>query len=337
MSVFGPNQVEELFIGNAVAAETTAATFIASASDKELKLVGSDGAAIALGSNFKVLQKTAGSAAKNLNFEFSDIVEADSVKAVNLGVFSAEVPKQVTVSGFTGNETANATYEVFIKIVEDGGSLSAENFRFLYGSFVSGSTAPTAGAICDGIVETLQAAADASNPGEFLITKEAGDVVQILAVVQPANIGKESSRPTYFDVQAKAVSNGNDPATGLPTVYDFVVVTVDAESHPGVGTGKYVAQLEWFAKGYKYEPYREVSYPANFNTPYYADQSKNYNVIHIGYFKQRNSTIVERQYKVISIAVEYTDLASNAATNAVLADLRTILGTAAVPADLAVV
>ena len=58
------------------------------------------------------------------------------------------------------------------------------------------------------------------------------------------------------------------------------------------------------------------------------------------YFSPRKETSVERQYKVLTILVEKaTDTpANNAATNAVLADLRTAIGTlATVPANLAVV
>ena len=66
MSVFGPNQVEELIIGNAVATETTLADFISTASDQEIKILSADGTAPAAGEDFRVFQKTAGSAAKGL-------------------------------------------------------------------------------------------------------------------------------------------------------------------------------------------------------------------------------------------------------------------------------
>ena len=64
-----------------------------------------------------------------------------------------------------------------------------------------------------------------------------------------------------------------------------------------------------------------------------------YNVIQIKYFAPRNETSVERQYKVLTVLVEKAadNAASNAPTNSVLADLRTAVGTANVPANLAVV
>ena len=70
--MFGPNQVGELIVGNAVATETTVATFVSGASDKEIKVLSKDGTVVTAGKPFHVLQSTSGSAAKGLNFEFSD-------------------------------------------------------------------------------------------------------------------------------------------------------------------------------------------------------------------------------------------------------------------------
>ena len=88
MSVFGPNQVEELVIGTAVASETTVPTFISSASDKEIAVLSADGSAVAAGEKFKVLQKTSGSASKGLNYEFSDVIDPSKVEKVILKEFS---------------------------------------------------------------------------------------------------------------------------------------------------------------------------------------------------------------------------------------------------------
>ncbi len=66
-----------------------------------------------------------------------------------------------------------------------------------------------------------------------------------------------------------------------------------------------------------------------------------YNTIHIKYFSDRQSPTVEKQQKVLTILVDkITDVdASNAITNLVLADLRTIMPNATyfsiVPAALA--
>ncbi len=337
MSTFSTNQVENLIIGNAVASETAIGTFLSGASDQEIQVVAADGASnVASGSDFKVLQKT--SASSPLNYEFSDVIEADKVVSVNLGAYQAEAGKSVTVTGFSGTLQANATYEVFVRIMEDGGTLSPENFRFLYGNYVAGSTVPTAAAVTAGIVETLQKSADASNPGEFTISESSGVSVTVAANVLPANPAKSPQRPIYFDVQVAVKSNGYDPNTGIPTTYSILSTTVNNEAFPGVGTSKYVRNLEWFTKGFNNEVYRQTAYPADFNTPYYAETTDGYNMIHIRFKKSRISPTVEEQNAVLSIAVKMTPgtPASNAATNSVLARLRTILGSGNVPADLAV-
>ena len=70
--MFVPNQTGEILIGNAVATETTVPTFIASASDKELKVLSKDGTNVAAKKPFYVLQKADGIPG---GFEFSDKVD----------------------------------------------------------------------------------------------------------------------------------------------------------------------------------------------------------------------------------------------------------------------
>ncbi len=67
--MYGPNQVGEVVIGNAYAAQTTIQTFIASAADKSIKALSFDGTAPAANIPFSYFQKTAGNAAKGLNYE----------------------------------------------------------------------------------------------------------------------------------------------------------------------------------------------------------------------------------------------------------------------------
>ena len=337
MSVFGPNQVEELIIGDAVASETTAATFIASASDKEIKVLSADGTAPASGEDFKVLQKTA-STITGLNYEFSDTIPADKVDQVILKEYAAETLKSVRVEGFDGNLVANTTYTVEIRIYNDGGSLSPENFSVVSGYYVSGAVAPASAAVVrDGIVDSLNHNLTRRGGNEFVITTPNATETDILiaGAAQVAVPGKITGRQIEFDVTAKQFDNTavNHENLGLLTT------TVVSTNNPGNGTGKYAVNLEWFTKGYKYEVYRQTGFPADFTerTPFYASQSLNYNAIHIKYKKSRISPTVEEQPRVLTILVERANLAGNSNTNDVLTDLRTILGSGNVPADLAVI
>lgn len=335
MSVFGPNQVGELMIGNAVAAETTVPTFIADASDKELKVLSKDGSNVALGKEFYVLQKTAGSAAKNLNYEFSDGINPKSVDFVKAVKYSPEAPKKVFVSGFTGNVIQNATYEVFVRVMNDGGTLSPENFRFIYGNFVTDSNfAGSAEDIVDGIIDSLNKNVNSSyeDTGNFVFTKETVAVegtlgIEVSGQIQDNVVGKIDGRPVEFDVQVAVKDNCINGDCSTPAVYNVLEQTTRQEATPGIGTGKFVTNYEWFTKGYKYEPYRETGYPANFSSPFYGDKNATYNIITIGYHKERPYTNVEKQHKVLTIAVEEAQGTGNGnVTNAVLADIRTATG-----------
>ena len=340
MAVFGPNQVGELIVGNAVASETTAATFVTSASDKEIKVLSKDGTAPASGAPFYVLQKTSGTASKNLNYEFTDVVGANKVESVTLGAYTPAVAKVVTVSGFTVAPRVNTTYEVLVRILEDGGSLSVENFRILNGFYVTGDdvTGVTNDIIIDGIISNLQKSQEKEGSDSFTFVKSGTSIV-VTEVLKDSDPARDIADPVVFEVQAYIKSNNPNLATGAISVYSDLTTTVTTAGNVGVGTGKGIANYEWFTKGYKYEVYRDTGYPANFNTPYYAqDQSKTYNVINISYFSENNVVGVEKQYKQLTIAVEVTagDASTNAATNAVLADLRTAITSTSIPADLAV-
>lgn len=331
MSVFGPNQVEELIVGSAVAAETTLPTFKASASDTEIKILSADGSAPASGEDFKVFQKTAGDAAKGLDIEFSDVIKADKVKKVTLAEYTAEVQKQVTVTVDTA--VANTTYIVECRIYNDGGTLSPENFAIVSGYYSTGATAPSVTVIRDGLIASLNSNLVRRGDSELVVATSSTDAITITGKAQTAVPGKIIGKQIEFDVNTKSF----DETALIAENSGAISHEIDNENVAGKGTGKYAVNLEWFTKGYKYEVYRQTGYPADFGerTPYYTSQGTTYNVIHIKYFDDRDNPSVEKQNKVLTILVEFTNAASNAATNAVLADLRTILGTAVVPADLA--
>lgn len=333
MSIYGPNQVEELIIGNAVATETTLATFISTASDQEIKILSADGTAPAAGEDFRVYQKTAGSAAKGLNYEFSDVIKADKVKEVILKTYAAETQKSVSVGAFAPL-AANHTYAVEVRLFNDGGSLSPENFATITGYYVSGASAPTAAQVQAGILASLNANLTKRGGGELTVVDGGVDEIDITGQAQAVVPGKITGRLIEFDVTAKVFDNAAVNHENIATN----TVTETVANNPGRGTGKYAINLEWFTKGYKYDADRLAGWPADFGdrTPSYASAAGVYNVIHIKYFDDRNSPTVEQQEKVLTILIDKgTDTnPNNANTNLVLDDLQLILGAANVPADL---
>lgn len=330
MSVFGTNQREELIVGSAVASETTKDTFISSASDTEIKVLSADGSAPAAGEDFYLLQKA--DAAVN-GYEFSDKIKPSKVDKVILAEYSPEVQKSVTAT--VQSASTNTTYAVEVRVFNTGGSLSVENFDVVTGYYVTGSAVETVAAIRDGLITSLQN--NFRNRGNNEVTISAGGAGEINIVGQSQSVvrGKDIGSQIEFEVTGKSFSDPNlvQENTGL------ITVVVNSENNPGKGTGKYAVNLEWFTKGFAYDVYRGAGYPNDFveKVPYYTSQASNYNAIHIKYFSDRDNPTVEKQNKVLTVLVERTDLASNAATNSVLADLRTVLGTENVPANLAVV
>lgn len=337
--MFAPNQVGELIVGNAVATETTVADFIATASDKEIKLLSKDGTAPTAGKPFYFLQKTAGDSAKNLNYEFSDKIDPRYVEKITVAAYAPETAKSVKIDGFTGVGViaAQRTYEIDIRVENQ---LSPENFENIVGYYVTGEVlgSDTATTVRDGLIVSINKNLERRGNSEFTVVAD-GTGILVTEKIQDNIPGKIPGRKLLFTVTGKVfnnVSNGYNGNLGLLTS-----TLVDAGAY-GNGTGKFATNFEWFVKGYKYDPNRLMGYPADFfdRTPFYTTKSGTYATIQIVYFSPRKETSVERQYKVLTILLEVDaeNVATNAVVNSVLADLRTaMIDDTLVPANLAVV
>jgi hypothetical protein len=69
------------------------------------------------------------------------------------------------------------------------------------------------------------------------------------------------------------------------------------------GNGKKIADMEWFYMGERGDIYREMGFPNNFDTKYFANPSKTYDVMNIHYALSHTNGGVERSEKDITIAV----------------------------------
>lgn len=335
--MFAPYQVGELIVGNAVATETTVATFIATASDKEIKVLSKDGGNVAAGKPFYVLQATDGDSSKNLDYEFSDKIDPRYVEKVTVAQYAPETAKSVKVDGFAvaGVVAANRTYEVEIRLEDE---LSPENFTTIPGYYVTGEVlgSDTATTIRDGVLFSLNQNLKYRGNSEFTATAD-GTGILITEKLQNNVPGKIDGRKYRFTVTGRVFNNISN---GYNSNLNLLTSTIVTPGSPGQGTGKFATNFEYFVKGFKYDPANAFNWETQFDEPFYTSKLGLYNVIQIKYYAPRTSTIVERQYKVLTILVDkVTNVpANNAATNAVLADLRTAIGTfATVPADLPVV
>ena len=302
--MYGPNQLGDLIIGNAVATETTTSTFIASASDKEVGVFSEDGTAPALNKPFKFLQKTAGDASKGLDFEYTEVIDPKYIERITVAHYAPEVQKQVTVAGFAGNVLANHTYEVEIRLYNQSGVLSPENFQVIQGFYVTGASiaSETATTIRDGLLDSLNKQLVKRGNHEFVTATTVAPGFTITGKAQTVVPGKKEGRQVEFDVIVKVYQNIQD-LTQPQQNLGLLTATVTQFAYPGIGTGKLAVNYEWFVKGYKYDPAREVGYPLNFATPYYADINDIYDVLDITYYLPRKSTNVERQYRTVRVMV----------------------------------
>lgn len=335
--MFTPNQTGEILIGNAVATETTVATFIATASDKELKVLSKDGSNAAAKKPFYVLQKADGIPG---GFEFSDKVDPKYVDKVTVTAYSPEVQGSYKIDGFNtaGVVAAKRTYEVEIRLEDQ---LSPENFTTIQGYYVTGQVlgSDTATTVRNGVLLSLNKNLTNRGNDEFTAVAD-GTGILITEKFQPNRVGRITGRKLQFTVKGKVFENV--PTNNNSSNLELLTTTLVTAPKPGSGTGKWVTNAEYVLKGFKYDPSREYGFPANFGnlTPTYASGSGMYNLIHIKHYTPNTSVGVENQYKVLTIAVDKgTDtLANNANTNTILTSIRTAVDSfAVVPANLPVV
>lgn len=332
--MFGPKQVGELIVGNAVSTETTVNAFISDASNGEIGLFSADGTAPAAGKKFYFLQKTNGDAAKNLDFEFSDRIDPRYINRITVRPFAPEVMGSYKVDGFGEADTIapNRTYQVSIRVEQH---LSPENFDVIAGYYVTGAIlgSDNATTVRDGLLDSLNRNLKQRGNGEFEAVAD-GTGILITEKYQENIPGKKDGRKLIFKVMAAVYDNTS--ITGYNQNLELLSVEQVTAPSVGSGTGKWASEYEYFVSGYKYDPNRTFAYPLDFNTPYYTNKNGKYNVLQILYYTPRLETIQENQHKVLTVI---TDAGANGddvtAMNALLAKLRTAVGNyAEVPADL---
>lgn len=331
MSVFGTNQVGEIIVGKTYAAEADIVDFIDNAVDGDIQVLSGDSSAVAAGKPFKILQKAANAAG---GIEYTEVIDPQHINSVSAVAYTAPVARSLKVSGFTGTVRANATYEVFIRLLNDGGSLSPENFRMIPAFYVTPEdvTGLTFTTILNSLKADLDKALSRESNNLFTIAVDTGaGELSVTAGNTPFVLGKKDGRPVEFYLQAAVKSNGSTTQQSGTFYPDLTVETV-AAGNPGVGTGNQIANLEWCRKGEKYSRYRELGYPANFDTPYNADPASTYHVVTISYYKPRNYTNVEKQHRTLTIAVQNADQDGGGAgtaftaVNALIDDIETATG-----------
>lgn len=315
--MFGPNQVGEVIIGDSYGASVNLQAFITSAIPGSIQVFSASGNPVAARAPFKLYQATTGDPLKNLDYEFSDTINPIYVEKITAKNYAVEVQKQVTFTVATA--TPEVTYEAEIILYNDGGSLSPENFAVIQGFYVSGATDTTT-TIRDGLVLSLNQNLVKRGNSEFVVANSGAAAFTVTGKYQDVVPGKIIGKQIEFNALAKSFSNAYS-LTAIAVNLGLLTVATTVQPAPGNGTGKQAVNYEWFVKGYKYDPARQVGYPADFDTPYYADKTALYDTINIIYYTPRKATSVERQYKVLTVFCETPDGTASVVADAVLADL----------------
>lgn len=327
--IFSPKNVGKLIFGGALAAETTTNDFRASADNGELQVVSADGTAATLGKDFKILSKVDASVT---GIDRSEKIEVGNINSIKVAQYAPAVNKSVEISGFTGTVLANVTYRVSIRKYDH--IQSPENFRHIHSFAVTGATVPTYADLLTELKANFDAALMRENAAsEFDVAIDTGaGTMTITAKDQTYIQGKKQGDQVQFDIEVSV--RDNCPADLCINGYnDILTVTTLAENNPGQGTGKAIANLEYFLEAYENTDYgREVGFPANFEFSPQANLAGEYNTVIISYFSQRDYTNVERQHR--ELIVVFDEPGAVLEVNAFLAQLRVVLGAANVPADL---
>jgi hypothetical protein len=282
------NMREIIVQTNGLATETTLKTFVATASDGEIGVLPKGGETAAFGVPFVVARKTADGAI------ISDVIDPLKVRKVVQKAYAAEVQKVVTASTFPVPATAGDKYEYQVDIrLVNYGSLSVENFKLYHGHTILTQTSGplTAEAAVDALVLNLnrnlskEPGATATTNPLFTFARGssgANSTLTITAKAQPLELGKKEGKALEFDVTVRVTKVGDENGT-FGIVQPTVAVTIPAS--PGVGTGKQVANMEWFYRGNRGDTFRGLNFPYNWptTTKSFANPSGTYDLIEVLY------------------------------------------------------
>ena len=316
---FSPKNVGKLLIAKGNRAGDTITEYRANAVAANLSaaVIGADGSATALGKKFKVYVKE-NDGVSGINF--SDTIDPSAVDSIGAFKYIPETAKTIEVIGFNGAVVDNATYRVSIKKYD--GIQSPENFRYVEGFAVTKpNTTMTNADVINEIVKNLTNTLKRENSlSEFTIT---GTPTSIVISNKPQTYvrGKIQGLPVNFKVEVSVKVNSPADLSSGSNLGILSTVTTVAGSE-GQGTGKQVANLEYFLKGYENADYgREVGFPANFNVDYLANVNSKYNAVNILFHKDRQATNVERQPKELTVVFDeaYTDAIAEVSTITVTA------------------
>jgi len=305
------NAMREIFVVDALAAETTLNAFEASASDGEIGIFNADGSdGTSKVGGFLLAMKVNGKTV------VSDTYKSEDVQTAFAKGYEAPVLRSITVT--PTNLTVGQEYVLNLRILNFG-SLSAENYYTKHAQYVV-QTGDTAANVVSGLITSLnknfsrEEGSTASTNTAFTFT---GTTTLIITEKdQPYSLGKNEGRQIPFDVFVDEDSSGLSMADIVTT----------AGGSPGVGTGKQVALMEYFYRGNRGDGFGYQHFPYNWgvDTKTNAIGSEEYGLIELKAISKHDTDFnVSTSRKEVTIACPMS--ASVIAINAIINKLEAVI------------
>jgi hypothetical protein len=246
MALFSIRNERDLVVFNGIASETTAATFVASASAGEGQILNQFGAAITGKEKFCFYVKHLDGRVRK-----SDVIDPDKLTYYKKQAPVSEVLPSAVVT--VGTATAGDLYEIVIRIWNDG-SLSRDNVIFLNGSYqaVSGDTTTT---IATALAAAVSASQTRMGQSYFTITPST-NTITFQSIKLPFVTGKKDGRAIDFNIQARQVNPSTLALTDVTVAYTEYV--------PNPCSVNYIKDLEYQTHGAFADSLRGLAYPYDF-------------------------------------------------------------------------
>jgi len=316
MALAAQNQVRNLFIGLDYPEHASVAALKGGANG-DITILSADGTVAAAGEKFMLLKKS-----NKGTMLSSDVINPANVLYSKSFAYVAPVLGSSTLSALTVDVNTLYTVEVAIS---GFGSLSVED-EYIKKAFYKAITGDDQEAIVDGLILSLnrnfsrEVGATATDNPYFTFAKTGSGASAALVITEKEVTGFDADTNQRLNTDFRV----NSSFTTNPT-------QVDVASSAGVGSGKQVAIDEFYLDGETGDFMRGAGYPHNFKNTYDADETATYNTIEVGYYEEGRDE-AKKSKKSLTICVPTVNLADNATTNLVIAELNTILGAGSVAA-----
>lgn len=239
----------------------------------------------------------------------SDKIDVCNIRYVKLTTSGtiADILKSHTVK--VTEVSAGQVYEIKV-LVRNYIGQGANDYTMRFGLYKAKKT-DDAAAIAAGLAADLQtslgleAGANASNIANYkeplMTVTVSGDTITISEVEQPWELGRFPVSQCPLDIQLNGIVTDDEYMT-----YEWATI---GEAAPTLlnNVGKKMADLEYFAHGWRGDLYRNVGWPRSINTKYMVDPSEDYDVIDIHYFYQGTGVSVQQSEKEITLIVPQGD------------------------------